>query len=111
MLCTFIRANEEIEGEEIPVLQFSPNDGWTHILDEDGAQVWFYENVVPEGGSFTPLFSEWTMTNFRIANNMSGLTPIRTEFDQRGIDLVIHPIRLLQVGCAFDRHRPVVIGA
>ena len=66
--------DEEFEGEEIPVLQFVPNDGWTHLLDEDGAQVWFYEEVVPDGASFTPLFSEWTMTNFRIANNMSGET-------------------------------------
>ena len=69
-----VRLDEEIEGEEIPVLQFVHNDGWTHLLDEDGAQVWFYEEVVPDGASFTPLFSNWTMTNFRIANNMSGET-------------------------------------
>ena len=67
--------DEEIDGEEIPVLQFVPNDGWTHLLDEDGAQVWFYEEVVPDGASFTPLFSEWIMTNFHIHNGFSGSSP------------------------------------
>ena len=66
--------DEEIEGEEIPVLQFIPNDGWTHLLDEEGAQIWFYEDVVPDGASFTPLFSNWTMTNFHIHNGFSGET-------------------------------------
>ena len=31
--------DEEIEGDEIPVLQFIPNDGWTHLLDEEGSQI------------------------------------------------------------------------
>ena len=63
-----------MEGEEIPVLQFEPNEGWPHLLDEDEAQIWFYEEPVKEGESFEPLFDEWTITNFRIHNNMSGET-------------------------------------
>ena len=40
--------DEEIESEEIPVLQFVPNDGWIHLLDEDGAEVWgaFWAGVI-----------------------------------------------------------------
>ena len=70
-----IAVDEEIEGDEIPVLRFDANEGWTHFLDEEGSQIWFYETPVPEGETFTPLFSEWIVTDFHIRNGMSGSTP------------------------------------
>lgn len=71
-----VELDEPIEGDHIPVLTFTPNEGWTRIEEktEGGVwhTVWFYSSPVASGTAFPPLFGEWTLTNFRVRNGICG---------------------------------------
>jgi hypothetical protein len=72
-----VELDEQMEGKQIPVLTFTPNEGWTRIEEKtDGGvwnTVWFYSfPVVASGTAFPPLFDEWTLTNFRVRNGICG---------------------------------------
>ena len=71
-----VELDEPMDGDQIPVLTFTPNEGWTRIEqnEADGVltTVWFYSTPVSAGVSFSPLFNEWTLTNFHIRNGICG---------------------------------------
>lgn len=71
-----IDLDEQMEGDHIPVLTFTPNEGWTRIEENEAdgvlTTVWFYTTPVDAGQPFTPLFDEWTLTNFRVRNGICG---------------------------------------
>ena len=71
-----VELDEQMDGEQIPVLTFTPNPGWTKIEqnEADGVltTVWFYSTPVDADQPFTPLFDEWTLTNFRVRNGICG---------------------------------------
>ena len=71
-----VELDEPMEGDQIPVLTFMPNEGWTRIEEntEGGVwrTVWFYSFPVASGAGFPPLFDEWTLTNFRVRNGICG---------------------------------------
>ena len=64
-------------GPHVPVLTFTPNPGWTRIEDIKGngvwTSVWLYSEPVDANQPFTPLFDDWTMTNFRVRNGQCGV--------------------------------------
>ena len=64
-----------MDGNQIPVLTFTPNEGWTRIEENEGdvlTTVWFYSTPVNADQPFSPLFDEWTLTNFRVRNGICG---------------------------------------
>lgn len=71
-----VELDEPMEGDHIPVLTFTPNEGWTRIEEKTEAgvwhTVWFYSFPVASGAGFPPLFDEWTLTNFRVRNGICG---------------------------------------
>ena len=71
-----VELDEPMECDHIPVLTFTPNEGWTRIEEttEGGVwrTVWFYSAPVASGAGFPPLFDEWTLTNFRVRNGICG---------------------------------------
>lgn len=71
-----VELDEQMEGDHIPVLTFTPNEGWTRIEEKtDGGvwtSVWFYSTPVDADQPFTPLFDEWVLTNFRIHSGICG---------------------------------------
>lgn len=71
-----VELDEPMEGDQIPVLTFTPNLGWTRIEEktEGGVwrTVWFYSSPVNTDQPFPPLFDEWTLTNFRVRNGICG---------------------------------------
>ena len=71
-----VELDEQMEGDQIPVLTFTPNEGWTRIEEntECGVwkTVWFYSFPVASGDTFLPLFDEWRLTNFRVVNGVCG---------------------------------------
>lgn len=77
----FERSEVELEPdvvarEYVPVLTFEPNDGWEILeekLEDDVlTTIYFYTSSVGEGEQFTPLFSSWTMTNFKVHSGVCG---------------------------------------
>ena len=71
-----VELDEQMEGNQIPVLTFTPNPGWTRIEETTEGGVWhtvyFYSTPVDADQPFTPLFDEWTLTNFRVRNGICG---------------------------------------
>ena len=71
-----VELDEQMDGNQIPVLTFTPNEGWTKIEqnEADGVltTVWFYRTPVGADQPFLPLFDEWTLTNFRVRNGQCG---------------------------------------
>ena len=71
-----VELDEQMDGDQIPVLTFTPNEGWTRIEETTEAgvwhTVWFYSSPVASGTAFPPLFDEWTLTNFRVRNGICG---------------------------------------
>lgn len=71
-----VELDEQMDGNQIPVLTFTPNEGWTKIEEKevDGVltTVLFYSTPVDADQPFLPLFDEWTLTNFRVRNGICG---------------------------------------
>ena len=65
-----------VAGEWVPVLTFTPNDGWEVVEEglEDGilATVYFFSEPIPAGSTYTPLFDSWSMTNFKVHSGVCG---------------------------------------
>ena len=65
-----------VAGEWVPVLTFTPNDGWEVVEEglEDGilTTVYFFSEPIPEGSTYTPLFDSWSMTNFKVHSGVCG---------------------------------------
>ena len=71
-----VELDEQMDGDQIPVLTFTPNPGW-ELVEENEADgvlttVWFYSTPVDADQPFTPLFDEWTLTNFRVHSGICG---------------------------------------
>ena len=71
-----VELDDPMEGDHIPVLTFNPNEGW-ELIEENEADgvlttVWFYSTPVAADAAFSPLFDEWTLTNFRVRNGQCG---------------------------------------
>lgn len=71
-----VELDEQMDGNQIPVLTFTPNEGWTRIEENEAdgvlTTVWFYSTPVDADQPFLPLFDEWTLTNFRVRNGICG---------------------------------------
>ena len=71
-----VELDKQMDGDHIPVLTFTPNPGWG-LIEENEADgvlttVWFYSTPVDADQPFSPLFDEWTLTNFRVRNGICG---------------------------------------
>ena len=65
-----------IAGDWVPVLSFEVNEGWEVVeekLEDDVlTTVYFYFEPIPAGSTYTPLFTTWSMTNFKVHSGVCG---------------------------------------
>ena len=63
-------------GDWVPVLTFTPSTSWLEVENviENGSQrkVWMYEKTVAPDETFTPLYTEVSMPNFRVSSGICG---------------------------------------
>ena len=72
-----VELEKDVEaGSYVPVLTFEPNPSWEVVEEklEDGilTTVYFYSEPIPSGSTYTPLFTTWSMTNFKVRNGQCG---------------------------------------
>ena len=71
-----VELDEKMDGDHIPVLTFTPNEGWIKIEESEGdgilTTVWFYSTPVGADQPLSPLLDEWVLTNFRVRNGICG---------------------------------------